>query len=139
MPNTDPNNYSLLALFSLIKDAVLGLLGGLVAYLFDYSKSEKKAENGIPPNFKTSSMFIHMFLGAFVGFVCGTLIPADTFGRVAIVALSGVSSFNLLMLVESRFASWLFERMLPKKLIEPVCDALLDENKKNGDKGTGGA
>ena len=113
MTGNDPNqfNYYWLVLV-MLKDVVLGLVGGLIAYVFSYSKAERSGTEAMV--FKVSSMIINMILGAFVGFVCGTLLPVDTVGRDAIVALSGVTSYNILLLVESRFANWVFEKFIAK-------------------------
>ena len=95
----------------MFKDVFLGLVGGLVAYLFDYKKADKEGRAAI---FKVSGVIVNMALGAFVGYVMGTLLPLDTTGRDAIVALSGVTSYNILLLAESRFAVWIFERVTGK-------------------------
>ena len=55
-----------------------------------------------------------MSLGAFVGYVIGTLLPIETTGRDEIIALSGVTSYNILLLAESRVAVWVFERVTGK-------------------------
>ena len=39
---------------------------------------------------------------------------SETTGRDAIIALSGVTSYNILLLAESRFAVWIFERVTGK-------------------------
>ena len=96
----------------MFKDVLLGLLGGLIAYLFDYKKADKEGRAAI---FKVSGVVINMALGAFVGYVMGTLLPLDTTGRDAIIALSGVTSYNILLLAESRFATWVFDKVTGKK------------------------
>ena len=103
-------NYIWLILL-MFKDVFLGLVGGLVAYLFDYKKADKEGRASI---FKVSGVIINMALGAFVGYVMGTLLPIETTGRDAIIALSGVTSYNILLLAESRFAVWIFERVTGK-------------------------
>ena len=103
-------NYIWLVLL-MFKDVFLGLVGGLVAYLFDYKKADKEGRAAI---FKVSGVIINMALGAFVGYVMGTLLPLDTTGRDAIVALSGVTSYNILLLAESRFATWVFDKVTGK-------------------------
>lgn len=114
MINQDPNqfNYYWVALL-MFKDVLLGLIGGLISYLFDYSKAKRNGNEAFI--FRTSSMVINMALGAFVGYIVGTLLPADTAGRDAIIALSGVTSYNILLIAESKFAVWLFERISGKK------------------------
>ena len=96
----------------MFKDILLGLVGGLISYLFDYSKAKKNGNEEFI--FRVSGMIINMALGAFVGYVIGTLLPIETTGRDAIIALSGVTSYNILLLAESRFAVWIFERVTGK-------------------------
>ena len=96
----------------MFKDIFLGLVGGLISYLFDYSKAKRNGNEAFI--FRVSGMVINMALGAFVGYVIGTLLPTETTGRDAIIALSGVTSYNILLLAESRFAVWIFERVTGK-------------------------
>ena len=96
----------------MFKDIFLGLVGGLISYLFDYSKAKRNGNEEFI--FRVSGMVINMSLGAFVGYVIGTLLPIETTGRDAIIALSGVTSYNILLLAESRFAVWIFERVTDK-------------------------
>ena len=96
----------------MFKDIFLGLVGGLISYLFDYSKAKKNGNEEFI--FRVSGMIINMALGAFVGYVIGTLLPIETTGRDAIIALSGVTSYNILLLAESRFAVWVFEKVIGK-------------------------
>ena len=99
-------------LLLMFKDILLGLVGGLISYLFDYSKAKRNGNEEFI--FRVSGMVINMSLGAFVGYVIGTLLPIETTGRDAIIALSGVTSYNILLLAESRFAVWIFERVTGK-------------------------
>ena len=96
----------------MFKDILLGLVGGLISYLFDYSKAKRNGNEEFI--FRVSGMVINMSLGAFVGYVIGTLLPIETTGRDAIIALSGVTSYNILLLAESRFAVWVFEKVIGK-------------------------
>ena len=96
----------------MFKDIFLGLVGGLISYLFDYSKAKRNGNEEFI--FRVSGMIINMSLGAFVGYVIGTLLPIETTGRDAIIALSGVTSYNILLLAESRFAVWVFEKVIGK-------------------------
>lgn len=95
----------------MFKDVLLGLLGGLIAYLFDYKRAGKEGKEAV---FKVSGVVINMALGAFVGYVIGTLLPPDTTARDALIALSGVTSYNILLLAESRFATLVFEKIVGK-------------------------
>lgn len=105
--NGNDYNY-LFMLLVMAKDVVLGLIGGLIAYLFDYSKARRNKNDF---EFMISSMIINMALGAFVGYVVGTLIDPEMEGRDAMIALSGVTAYNILLMAESKFFGWLFERV----------------------------
>ena len=109
--NGNDFNY-LWVILLMFKDIFLGLVGGLISYLFDYSKAKRNGNEEFI--FRVSGMVINMSLGAFVGYVIGTLLPIETTGRDAIIALSGVTSYNILLLAESRFAVWIFERVTGK-------------------------
>ena len=107
----------------MFKDVLLGLLGGLIAYLFDYKRAGKEGKEAV---FKVSGVVINMALGAFVGYVIGTLLPPDTTARDALIALSGVTSYNILLLAESRFATWVFEKIVGKDTFNKRNDNEMD-------------
>lgn len=109
MPHSDPNNVNAFWLtLILFKDVLLGLIGGAISYLFDFSRAKRQG-NGFA--FQVSSMVINMCLGAFVAYIVGSLIPIDTAGRDAIVGMSGVTSYQILLIAESRFATWIFNKI----------------------------
>ena len=91
------------------KDVILGALGGVVAYLFDYSKASRC---NTPFKFLLSSMIINMMLGAFVAYLTGSLFDSDFKYRDAMVGLSGVTAYNILLLAESKFAEALINRFM---------------------------
>ena len=100
------------AVVIVVKDVLLGMAGGAIAYLFDYSRA--KREGNVQFTFMFSSMIINVLLGAFVAYVVGSMIPLDTYGRDAMVGLSGVTAYNIILLAESKFASWLVEKLSKK-------------------------
>lgn len=109
MPIKEPDNLNAIGLTILMfRDIMLGLVGGAVAYLFDFSRA-KREENAF--RFQISSMLINMILGAFVAYMVGTLIAQDTTGRDAIVGISGVTSYQILLVAESRFVTWIVKKM----------------------------
>lgn len=109
MPLKEPNNINMIWLAVLMfKDIFLGLIGGAIAYLFDFSKARK---NGKEFSFQISAMLINMAFGAFVAYVIGSMIPIETAGRDAIIGMSGVTSYQILLLVESRYAMWIFNKL----------------------------
>ena len=109
MPLSDPNNHNIFMIyFIMFKEIILGFTGGAIAYLFDYSKAKR---NGDSFTFSIGSMFINMALGAFVAYMVGTVIPLETVGRDAIIGMSGVTAYQILLLAESNFAKWVFNKL----------------------------
>ena len=97
------------------KEIILAGAGGVVAYLYDYTRMSK---TNATHKWSNKALFINTVLGAFVGYVVGSLIPMEVTYRDAIIAFSGVSAFTIIGVVESRFAIWLIERLTGKKLDE---------------------
>ncbi len=95
------------------KDVLLGAIGGVVAYLLDYSKAKREGDNSF--TFMMGSMLVNMALGAFVAYIIGSMLDSAFQFRDAIIGLSGVTAYNLLLLAESKFAEVLIERILSKK------------------------
>ena len=94
------------------KEIILAGTGGVVAYLYDYTRISKI--DGAH-RWSNKALFINTILGAFVGYVVGSLIPVDVTYRDAIIAFSGVSAFTIIGIVESRFAVFIIERVTGKK------------------------
>lgn len=98
----------IIVIIMLLKDALFGVLGGFISYLFDYSKANRNKEEFV---FRFSSLYINMALGGFIGYAIGNLLELDVFGRNALICFSGFSAYSILLIAESRFANWLFERI----------------------------
>ncbi len=94
------------------KDVILGMAGGTIAYLFDYSKAKREGDETFV--FLVSSMIINMMLGAFVAYMFGSSLPSDMEYRDAIIGLSGLTAYNIILLAESKFASWIIEKITNK-------------------------
>lgn len=92
-----------------VKDVILGSMGGVAAYMYDYSKKKKANEN---VTWSNSAMAINMFLGGFVANAMGSFIPLDLSGRDGIIGFIGVSSYTILGIVESRFAQIIMSKVL---------------------------
>ena len=97
------------------KEIILAGTGGVVAYLYDYTRMSKADETY---RWSNKALVINTILGAFVGYVIGSLIPLEVNYRDAIIAFSGVSAFTIIGIVESRFAVYIIERLTGKKLDE---------------------
>ena len=99
------------------KDVALGAIGGLIAYLVDYITAQKKKDKGeeIVFVFRFTSLFINMALGAFVAYIVGGLLDED-FGRYrdALIGLSGVSAYQILILSEHKFATFIVNKFSKK-------------------------
>ena len=101
----------IVSVFKASKEILLAGSGGIVAYLYDYTRISKEDDTY---RWSNKAMVINMVLGAFVGYVVGSLIPMDVGYRDAIIAFSGVSAFTIIGIVESRFAQFIIERLTGK-------------------------
>ena len=95
---------------TMIKDILLGGVGGIVAYMFDYTVQKDK--NHVDVVWNTKTMFINCFIGAFVAYSLGSFIPHDIIGRDGIIGMIGVSSFAILGIVERKLAQYVVDRLL---------------------------
>ena len=94
------------------KEIILAGTGGVVAYLYDYTRIVKTNDMH---KWSNKALFINTIIGAFVGYVVGSLVPMEVTYRDAIIAFSGVSAFTIIGIVESRFAVFIIERLTGKK------------------------
>ena len=92
---------------SSLKDATVGGIGGLVAYLYHYSKN-KTADPTITMDI--AAFAINGIVGAFMSYCFGGAIPTDLAYRDGIVGIIGVVGFGLMGLIESKFISFLCKR-----------------------------
>jgi len=100
-------NIDIVFIVIVYKDLLLGGLGGLVVYLYDYSKATRSNEEFV---FRFSSLLINVVLGMFVSYGVGTALVAGTPYRDIILMASGFSAYNVLALTESRFAEYIFKK-----------------------------
>ncbi len=109
MIENNPNEMStFLKIIISAKDILLGLIGGFVVYLFDYSKAKREGAIFV---FKWTSLSINMILGGYVGYVVGTLLVGDMWYRDALISLSGVSAYQILLIAQSRFANTVLDKV----------------------------
>jgi len=108
MQNQDIITY-IIAIIDALKDVIIGSFGGIVAYMYDYSKQKK---DGREPSWSTATMLINMFIGGFTANTFGEFIPIDMTGRDGIVGLIGVSSYAIIGIVESKFGQLMVNRFL---------------------------
>lgn len=92
-----------------LKDVLLGGAGGVIAYMFNYSRQKEELED-IKWSYQT--MFINLCIGAFVAYSLGTFVPITTVGRDGIIGLIGVTSYAILGIIESRFAKEVVDRLM---------------------------
>ena len=106
MINND-TNYFVYLLMS-FKDVLLGLIGGLVGYLIKYSR-EKNSD----PEHKLSIIFmlINILLGGYAAYMFGTLIPKDASWRDFALGVIGVSSYPIMMFIESNGFNIVIKKM----------------------------
>lgn len=110
MQNIDDFLPLIIKFATMIKDILLGGVGGMVAYMFDYTTQKDK--NHVDVVWNTKTMFINCFIGAFVAYSFGSFIPHDILGRDGIIGMIGVSSFAILGIVESKFAQYVVDKLL---------------------------
>lgn len=109
MIENNPNEIStFLKVIISLKDILLGLIGGFVVYLFDYSKARR---GGDEFTFKWTSLLINIILGGYVGFVVGGLIPTDLWWRDAVISMCGVSSYKILEVAQARFGDIVLDKI----------------------------
>ncbi len=110
MQNLNNNDLILLLtnLWSIFKDFLLGMLGGMIAYIYSYKKHTEAGNN---VTFSIGNLIINMVLGSFVAYSIGTIIPLGVTGRDAIIGFSGVFAYNILNIAESKFAEWIVSKI----------------------------
>lgn len=99
--------------WALLEDIILGGMGGCTVYLFDYLKAKREGDEDFV--FRISSMLINVVLGMFVSYAISGLLSPDNAYRHGILLLSGFSAYNILTLAESRFAEFVFNKILGGK------------------------
>ena len=99
-----------------LHDARLGAIGGFIAYMFDYIKAVRAIDSGVEVSFvfRWSSLFILVIMGAFVAHLVGTVIGSETYARDIVIALSGMTAYNIIFLADSRFAEVIMNKFLGK-------------------------
>lgn len=108
----NPDNFkSFFFLIDLLRDILLGAVGGIASYLFDMKQARDKKED---IKFSLTTLSINVFLGCFVGYMVGTLLDASITGRDAIVSFSGFTAFGILVFIQSKFAEWLYDKIIKK-------------------------
>lgn len=95
-----------------LKDILLGAVGGVITYLFAYEKAKRGGSKIV---FSFTSLTINITLGCFVAYLIGTALPLDVQFRDIIISFSALSAYNILLLVESRFAEWLLSKFTKGK------------------------
>lgn len=103
--------------WEVIKDILLGSIGGFIAYIFNFERSKKdknKIELTEKVEFSISSMLTYIFLGMFIGYLMGTVLEPKTYGRDVLISLGGFSAFSILVVADSRFAEWIYEKFNKK-------------------------
>lgn len=99
----------LIGIWVIIRDVVLGGVGGAAVYLFDYSKATRNGDSKFI--FRFSSLLINIVLGMFVSYAVSGIIENGNEYRDVILLASGFSAYNILTITESKFAEYLFHRI----------------------------
>lgn len=113
-----PNDITgLIVAWGVFKDILLGSIGGFIAYIFNFERAKRdrsKMETSEKMEFSISSMLIYILLGMFIGYLIGTVLTPKTYGRDVLISLGGFSAFSILLIADSRFAEWLYEKFNKK-------------------------
>lgn len=89
------------------KDAMLGGVGGLVAYLYHFSNSRKK-DSSI--KLDKVSFLINGVVGAFVAYSFGSIVPDSYEYRDAVIGSIGVAGFGIMGAIETKVVDNIFSR-----------------------------
>ena len=95
------------------KDAMLGGCGGLVAYLYHFSKhkDDQDAEGKLKVRIDILQFLINGVVGGFMAFCLGDVVPDTLPYRDGLVGLVGVVGFGLMGAVESKLVNDLLNRL----------------------------
>jgi hypothetical protein len=107
MNNIPPETF-MLQIFHMFKDVLLGMIGGLIAYLLKYSREKEKNDSYI---FSWISLFINMILGGYVSYLFGTLIDSQCQYKDFIVGSVGVASYPILIWIEANALNVLLKKV----------------------------
>ena len=134
MNNTvnDPNVFQMdmRIIFLHIKDIVIGIFGGLVAYFIKYKRDHDYAQASGEdlPNFELPIMVINMIIGAFIAYIAGDLMPLDLSGRDFYLGLISISSYSLAMTIESKGIALFLKRIFGSQADSIIKD--INENQE---------
>ena len=99
---------TIISLFKAIRELLFAGAGGCVAYMYDYTTLSKSNSEH---KWSWKTFFINMFISSFVGYTIGSFIPIDYAYRDGIIGFSGVSAYTIIGLVESKFASFVVDKL----------------------------
>jgi hypothetical protein len=102
-----------------IYDLGLGCVGGSVATIYVARKYGAAS-------FTISLLISNISLGAFVGYLVGGVVPVEWNMHDILVSFSGVTAYSIIEIGETKFASYVYERLFNIKT-GPV-EANLDSN-----------
>jgi len=113
MPHNTPPEHinSFLDFIFFIKDTLLGIIGGAVAYLLKYYR-EKQLGNAFA--FDIGIFLINMVFGGFVAYLVGASLPLEMYYRDFIIGASGVASYQILSFIESDLAKRIIDYITKK-------------------------
>lgn len=116
-------------LLDVLFDMALGGLGGLSAYLFDYTKASRDDKEFI---FRISSLSVNVVLGVFVSYAMAGLIDTEAGYRNAVLLMSGFSAYSILTIAESKFAETIYDRFIDssRSKKEDKCSKIEEDKKE---------
>jgi len=111
--NVEPS--SILQLIGSMKDVLLGVIGGVVAYFLRYEEKKKLDDTH---TFSWITLVFNMLLGGYAAYLFGTLIPETAGYKDFVIGSIGVASYPILTWVERNALGVLLKKAnLKMKLI----------------------
>jgi len=92
--NIEPTIFQILGS---MKDILLGVIGGVVAYLLRYQREKDKDDSY---SFSFVTLIINMVLGGYASYLFGTAIPEHWHYKDFIIGSIGVASYPILVWIE---------------------------------------
>jgi hypothetical protein len=96
--NNMPPDSLFIQILHMFKDVLLGMIGGLIAYLLKYKREKEKNSSYI---FSWVSLFINVIIGGYVSYLFGTVIDPQWQYKDFVIGSVGVASYPILIWIEA--------------------------------------
>jgi hypothetical protein len=106
MNNIPPDSF-FIQILHVFKDVLLGMIGGLIAYLLKYKREKEKNDSYV---FSWVSLFINIILGGYVSYLFGTVIDPQWQYKDFVIGSVGVASYPILIWIEANALSIILKK-----------------------------